>query len=520
MLALVRFAGEGEEGSEVLPSHLEAAMRELKPTEAQYAFGKQLQLAMGRLFDYLEIRPADRGRHRVYDVEVLEVAPDVSAIVVLPPAESVCSVADNNNAAASLNSDRNDLVALPVQIFETLHLSAYQSEAIHAYSRTALLLEFQLLHGRQQHREAFSNQEVDAAQMHLSMLTEIQQAIEDSWKSTRWLLDTISAARSKNANCGVDYEHLAGWYCNRTDMPDDAARRFDESSCSDGSPVRRPSAASTSHHHQRQREPSRQIQRTPTTRSDPLDFNTSQTDNKENEVRNFPRAQLAGGGGGVVVSSNSTPGGSGSYPNQQPMAAAAATVSSPVSGQSSLNYSHHSTSSSLSSSEIGAAAAAGGAMGQNRLYENEPPPPPPPPENSRKSSYDPQVAQSGRFFGSESPEPNILHVYAAYDTGLAPGTSVKLNLTHGTSTREVIDLVIKQLNMAVILKGRDGPVYENDKLKNFCLVAVIGNRERCLRDDFKPLNLQNPWKKGKLFVRMKNDLLAAIDHISRHSTML
>ena len=484
-------------------------MKELKPTEAQYAFGMQLRLAMDRLFDYLDTQPGERGRHRIYDVEVLEVAPDVSAIVILPPAESVCSVAENS---APLN--RNDLFALPVQIFETLHLSAYQSEALQAYSRTALLLEFQLLSARQQHREAFSNQEVDAAQMHLSMLTEIQQAIEDSWKSTRWLLDTISAARSKNANCGVEYEHLVGWYINSTDMPDDAARRFDESSCSD-SPVRRPSAASTSHH-QHHHEPSRQIQRTPTTRSDPLEFNTSQTDNKENEVRNFPRAQMAP----VVVSSSSTPGGSGSYPNQPPTVAGAVTVS----GQSSLTYSHHSTSSSLSSADLGAtAAAAMGQKPQNRMYENEPPPPPPPPPaNSRKSSYDPQVAQSGRFAanGSESPEPNILHVYAAYDTGLAPGTSVKLNVTHGTSTREVIDLVIKQLNMAVILKGRDGPVYENDKLKNFCLVAVIGNRERCLRDDFKPLNLQNPWKKGKLFVRMKNDLLAAIDHISRHSTML
>ena len=97
-------------------------MRELKPTEAQYAFGKQLQLAMDRLFDYLEIQPADRSRHRLYDVEVLEVAPDVSAIVVLPPAEAVCSVAEND-----LNRDRSDLFALPVQIFETLHLSAYQS---------------------------------------------------------------------------------------------------------------------------------------------------------------------------------------------------------------------------------------------------------------------------------------------------------------------------------------------------------------------------------------------------------
>ena len=43
---------------------------------------------------------------------------------------------------------------------------------------------------------------------------------------------------------------------------------------------------------------------------------------------------------------------------------------------------------------------------------------------------------------------------------------------------QVVDLVIKQLNMAVILKGKDGPLYENEKLRNFCLVAVIGSRER------------------------------------------
>ena len=103
--------------------------------------------------------------------------------------------------------------------------------------------------------------------------------------------------------------------------------------------------------------------------------------------------------------------------------------------------------------------------------------------------------------GSGAPEPNILQVYAAYETGLAQGTSVRIKVTTATTAREVVDLVIKQLNMAVILKGKDRPLYENEKLANFCLVAVIGNRERCLRDDFRPLHLQNPWKKGRLFVR-------------------
>ena len=113
---------------------------------------------------------------------------------------------------------------------------------------------------------------------------------------------------------------------------------------------------------------------------------------------------------------------------------------------------------------------------------------------------------------------SVLQVYAAYDTGLASGTSVLINLSESTSSREVVDLVVKQLNMAVIMKGKDQPIYDNDTLRNFCLVAVIGSRERCLRDDFKPLQLQNPWRKGKLFVRVKSDVLAAIERQSFSTT--
>ncbi|CAG0921584.1 unnamed protein product [Notodromas monacha] len=109
-------------------------------------------------------------------------------------------------------------------------------------------------------------------------------------------------------------------------------------------------------------------------------------------------------------------------------------------------------------------------------------------------------------------EPSVLQVYAAYKTGLAAGTSVKLHVTSQTSAREVVDLVVQQLNMAVVLKGKGGPVYSVEQLKDFCLVAVIGARERCLRDDFQPLKLQNPWRKGRLFVRKKGDVLAALQH--------
>lgn len=116
--------------------------------------------------------------------------------------------------------------------------------------------------------------------------------------------------------------------------------------------------------------------------------------------------------------------------------------------------------------------------------------------------------------------PGIIQVFAAYNTGLASGTSLKLHVTPKTTAREVVDLVVKQLNMAVVLKGKDGPIYAAEQFDNFCLVAVIGARERCLRDDFKPLQLQNPWKKGRLYVRQKHDLLAAIEHSNREVQLI
>lgn len=108
------------------------------------------------------------------------------------------------------------------------------------------------------------------------------------------------------------------------------------------------------------------------------------------------------------------------------------------------------------------------------------------------------------------PNSGILQVYAAYDTGLSRGTRVRLHVTEKTTSREVINLVVRQLNKTVTQKGKTGPQYREDQLDEFCLVAVIGARERILRDDYQPLHLQNPWTKGRLYVRMKSNLLAAI----------
>ncbi|KAI8119697.1 Ankyrin repeat and fibronectin type-III domain-containing protein 1 [Lucilia cuprina] len=143
----------------------------------------------------------------------------------------------------------------------------------------------------------------------------------------------------------------------------------------------------------------------------------------------------------------------------------------------------------------------------------------------RQSSQEEYTATSCPSLATDTTEAintpsGIIQVYTAYNTGLASGTSLKLHVTAKTTAREVVNLVVKQLNMAAVLKGSNGPIYSTDMLDNFCLVAVIGARERCLRDDFKPLLLQNPWKKGRLYVRQKHELLAAIEHSNRKSHLI
>jgi len=464
--------GEGEEGVvEDMPR------KQLRPTESQYAFGKTLQMAVVRLFQYLEVEEEeDRGDHRIFDSEIIELGPDISLILVLPSTDTVCSV---NETSMAINLNRVDLSLVPLQAWEVLHLSTYHRKLLAQYAKLSSILDIDLSIARQTQREALSTEEAGQAGSTLVLLQGISDSLEQAWKGVRWIRDVLSMARAKSTGVGISVEMLSEWYINQPDTPDDS--QFCANHYTTGSSLQVKSANvfrldtltnwNTRVSHSASSDSGTLgkggLSRTPTTRSDPLQFNMM---NKENESHLTNLAHVR-----TRLLADGTP-----LPLPPP-------PPDPPSTYSSLNYSVSTNSIDSNDNEVV------GIPKQSEVICPQP---------------------------SSSPEPNILQVFAAYDTGLAQGTSVRISVTTSTSAREVVDLVIKQLNMAIILKGKDGPLYENEKLRNFCLVAVIGNRERCLRDDFKPLNLQNPWKKGRLFVRMKHDLLAAIEHISRHTTML
>ena len=57
-------------------------------------------------------------------------------------------------------------------------------------------------------------------------------------------------------------------------------------------------------------------------------------------------------------------------------------------------------------------------------------------------------------------------------------------------------------------KGSNG--HDASATDEFCLVVVVGARERRLRDDFPLMQLQKPWTQGKMFVRHTDCVLSAI----------
>ena len=105
----------------------------------------------------------------------------------------------------------------------------------------------------------------------------------------------------------------------------------------------------------------------------------------------------------------------------------------------------------------------------------------------------------------------MLMVYPAYEMGLTNITYVTLHVTSQLTARDVVQRVVHHVNLAVRNKGMNGPFYSESQLDDFCLVAVVGVRERVLRDDFQPLTLQAPWTMGRLYVRLKGNLLAALE---------
>lgn len=564
-------------------------------TEVQNLFLEALTSATHRLFSYMNISMEDALTHRLYDVEVIELSHDVSFLIICPPVESSCAVPGQRE----ILFQRGDLLSLPIQAFEMVHLRTYQNSIIQKYSRLSCILELDTVLANHSHREAFSTVELQTAKERLSKLQELTSNLNAVWKGVRWLMDVIAFARDRGCVPGVSMKEILEYnYVKDETIEEEACNTSNklqllqlpqrDNKLIKSSPGRGswPGPAANNHNsnaylgaeHSKSEQnlgcsllASRYLSANSeadcSSRKNSADSNCSQSGSYfsagEGSEPILPRLPPSRSEDTLVLSKK--------YPATMHRKRAT-TVNSNISSSSSphlnVKTNYKGTTESLQSLSSDSESASYPLMTstpsktkkeerrksgylkptltalqceiklfKEPLHISEPSSPKAfgavtekiRRTSTRQSSDEEDIAAgigsssstgNNGSSGSSNQKPNIIQVYAAYETGLASGTSLKLHVTPKTSAREVVDLVVKQLNMAVVLKGKDGPIYTADKLENFCLVAVIGARERCLRDDFKPLQLQNPWKKGRLYVRQKHDLLAAIEHSNREAQLI
>ncbi|XP_033336334.2 ankyrin repeat and fibronectin type III domain containing protein wide awake isoform X1 [Megalopta genalis] len=552
----------------------ENVTNECQGTEQQKLFVDLVAATARRLFNYMEINPEDTFCHRLYDAEVIDLTHDVSFLIAVPPAETACSVPGTREILLQ----RGDLLSLPIQVFEMVHLNTYQKDVINRYSRLSCILELDTAQAQHNHREAFSSLELSVAKDKLTRLQDLQTQVNTVWKGSRWLIDAITFARDRGSSqqCGssqafgISMKHLLSLDRNKSNSNSNSLKRSLLQL-----PPRDPKLVKSS--------PGRGSWPGPNVTNSSSNLLTTEFSKSEQQL---PSSQYIRKGSNtsnmstgseppkssVPLSSasnlsNTTSGGSNNHlvPLQNARlppsksedtliltkykhsprnrsatitSASASTspllsikpiiyggsllsVSTAMTNTTSLLSVSNTNSDSLHSLSSDEYSTPNSSVCIKSLGKGKPAKPTASVASMATGSLESQLEEEkDEATMMPAPLPGILQVYAAYETGLASGTSLKLHVTPRTTAREVVNLVVKQLNMAVVLKGQEGPIYTSDELPNFCLVAVIGARERCLRDDFRLLQLQNPWKKGRLYVRQKQDVLAALEHSSKHTAYL
>ncbi|XP_045448894.1 uncharacterized protein LOC123657385 [Melitaea cinxia] len=594
-----------------------------KPSESQQMFLEQIATATRRLFKDMEIPDENVITHRIYDLEVIELNHDVSFIMICPPAEQACSVPGQKEILLQ----KGDLLSLPIQAFEMIHLQTYHTNILNKYSKLSCVLELDVALAAHSQREAFSCTELQTAKERLTKLEDLQNNLNLVWKAERWLMDLIGFARDKDKagpSSGILLKNVLdktpskvsndATDCRNSDR--DVNLKIDllqipprDGKITKTSPGRGswPGPAGNGNHtslHPEFSKSEQQLSLAPRQTSvSTINLSGSQflhSDAKygrkgsadsqftqssmmsNNYMSSNSQFDIKSTGSHVSITSNRLPPSRSedtlvlqnenieSKPRPHSINTSVSTSSSPLltvknfypgsmisvktvkanvsesaqslssdsesqscpittaaplkirpSNRSQCNVISSKSMTNVKSSEVDFTDTGQEMFNKGVNVKRQPLL-----ETQEEIEYNNKVPKTdGRQSDSEErnvkqeqrplEQAGILQVFAAYETGLAAGTSLKLHVTPRTSAREVIDLVVKQLNMAAVLKGKSGPVYGPEKLQDFCLVAVIGARERCLRDDFRPLQLQNPWRKGRLYVRLKHDVLAALQHSAK-----
>ncbi|XP_030140284.4 ankyrin repeat and fibronectin type-III domain-containing protein 1 isoform X3 [Taeniopygia guttata] len=184
----------------------EAAPTEPETDRSQNPLFQELQVAIKELMTLVNIPFQEAKDFRLYSQEVLDFGDQVSFLLLLPPSDDVCTAPGQNNPY----TPRSGFLTLPLQIFELVHFFTYNREFITQYCQVSALLELESLLSQQSLREAFSDAELSTAKQRHQQVQDYIQQMEEIWREMRWIMDVLQHARYKQPSCGISLSGFLG----------------------------------------------------------------------------------------------------------------------------------------------------------------------------------------------------------------------------------------------------------------------------------------------------------------------
>ncbi|RWS25945.1 Ankyrin repeat and fibronectin type-III domain-containing protein 1-like protein [Leptotrombidium deliense] len=455
----------------------------------QSKFLHSLAQAFRHLSITLELNDKEISSHRLYDIEVIELNSDVSFILLLPPVESVCLVPGQRDAL----TDNQNFIHLPVQIFEMVHLNTYQSTFIARYSRVSSILEMDTMVAMHAQREAFFANEVSEAKDRICQLQEFQSKLDYIWKPMRWIMDVINYARDKQSNYGIPLSTINANFASTEDLSDEPESPkmlipsiFLQPVQSLQAPKLEPSG------YVPQRRPSRDdstIGLSSTTFLNQLRIASS--------VSTYSLLDVIHTNGNLATDCASEP----SEMRRCVSTSRLAHGTAP----NSVDNSDRDEAEGSQSDDKQVLYSRGNSLDisvdefcTEPLTVNVIPADKDETENVFEGSSETTSTNT-----SETKRTNetLIRVYAAYDCGAPKGTSVKIQVSSETTAKEVVELVVKQFNAIVKLKNLGAPTYDRDQWDNFQLMVASEGKHITIPDDFKLMQLEEPFKRGRFCVK-------------------
>ncbi|XP_071036115.1 ankyrin repeat and fibronectin type-III domain-containing protein 1-like isoform X2 [Parasteatoda tepidariorum] len=543
----------------------QATESRINPSPAQLKFQKILSSAIRNLLAVLEIFPEQVGEHRLYDNEVVELNPEVSLLLLLPPVDSLCSVPGQKDDI----TERTDCVLLPLQIFEMIHMSTYQHSFISRYSRVSSILEMDTVVAQHVHRQAFSTSELASAKSRLRQLQQFQTQVDNTWRSMRWLMDVLNFARDKHSTGGILLSNFV------IEKPD---------SSPSSSPSQSPQHSQSIHTLQVPTDlpglkkfprPTPSIRVTNSSSS----FSLTEASSPPEDLTHFTTSEMrrCASTSGLMLSASSSEDTrtctlqpfvdkayssetlTVSYNMDSPSDkcdSVVCTGTTPVNEDEQLDANKNEDGSVSQEGIVMKLEPSGQSC--NSLSSNEATNPdiddfdddisdykeqqidallhlPQDDSRDHPSEDEDSLTDCGLQFkpipkGEDDPsetdeddyefvssildtaddevdsEEDELQIFLAYSENIPEGMNIKLKLNSEATVHEIVQAVTSKVNEIILEGNADSEMYISDQiLDDISLVVEHGTTERYLNDSFQPLKVQNPWTKGKLLIKRRQD---------------